>query len=56
MEFSVYSLHFCEFLKIMILLMMLKIMILIMMISILEIIPFLECVVCHKSGSLFLIM
>ena len=49
MDFSVYSLHFCELLKIMILLMILKIIIMIIMV--LEIEPFLECVVCRKSGS-----
>ena len=51
MDFSVYSLHFCELLKIMILLTILKIIILIMIIMVLEIESFLECVVCRKSGS-----
>ena len=50
MDFSVYSLHFCELLKIMILLTILKIIIL-MIVMVLEIEPFLECVVCRKSGS-----
>lgn len=49
MELSVYFLHFCEFLKIMILLMILKIMTLIMMISIQEIVPFVECVVINRD-------
>ena len=51
MDFSVYSLHFCELLKITILLTILNIIILIMIIMVLEIEPFLECVVCRKSGS-----